>query len=113
MSDNNRPGSILRNLHRPSLVSAEAEQALLGQGNAPPARPQSEATPTIAPRKVADERTPTVPVTFHLPVQLRDQLRRVALARNQTMVNLVRQQLEHYLAANPLTEEERNRLLGL
>ena len=109
MSDDNRStGSVLRNLSRPSVQPPpEAEAALLGPGSAPERLTEPEAATTT------QERSPTMPVTFHLPTSLRDQLKRVALARRITMVTLVRQQLEKYLADNPLTPEERNRLLGL
>jgi len=99
--------SVLSELRKPPLmqpagtVPAALEEGLLGSvSEAQPARTRKE--------KVA-----TVPVTFHLPVALRDRLKVTAQARQKTMLEMAVEALEDYLGRRPVSEAELRRLLGI
>ena len=104
--------SILGDLKKPLLqpstaVPAELEERLLGTA---PAEPASAPPPR---RREARTRVATVPVTFHLPVELRDRIKITAQAKQKTMLEIAMEALEEYLARNPVLEADLKRLLGL
>jgi hypothetical protein len=103
--------SILSNLAKPSLAQPRsiatpaAEEKLLGYAEAP-----------VAPAPIADvrkEKVPTTPVTFHLPIDLRDKLKITAQAKGTTMLELVREAIEKHLSDNPVSEADLRKLLRL
>ena len=125
MSGDTKPRSVLSELKRPLLsqpqtVSQTLEERLLGPMAAAPAlEPPPAATPeplTVketpkeAPKKAKE---PTVPVTFHLPVKLRDRIKVTAQAQQRTMLEIAVEALEGYLDHHPVTETDLRRLLGL
>ena len=104
-----KPRSILSELKKPLLPQASTspnalEEKLLGvQGAAPaPAPPSSHKA-----------KEPTVPVTFHLPVRLRDRIKVTAQAQQRTMLEIAVEALEGYLDGHRVTETDLRRLLGL
>jgi hypothetical protein len=111
--------SVLSDLRRPllqppSTVSAALEEKLLGV----PAVTPSSPPPASAVESGEDTRStrgkvPTVPVTFHLPIALRDRLKLTAQAQQRTMVDLASEALEQYLDHHPVSEAAVRRLLGL
>ncbi len=120
MSSDNR-GSVLANLRKPSLVqpvqqvNAALEEKILG-----PAQPESSSGTSAQP---AAERLPaeravqtrrskeaTTPVTFHLPVKLRDRIKKTAQAKGITMLELVTEAIEVHLDKNRPTTEELKRM---
>jgi hypothetical protein len=108
--------SILGELKRPlfeptASVSAALEEKLLG--TAPKPQPPPAAEPPSAPARPPRGKTPTVPVTFHLPVALRDRVKITAQAQQRTMVEIACEALERYLEENPVSENDLRRLLGL
>jgi len=112
MSDQPKSRSILSELKKPLIQPAAAvdpvlEQRLLGGPHAAPA-PASPPPDTRAKAKI-----PTVPVTFHLPVRLRDRIKITAQAQQRTMVEIAVEALESYLDRHPVSEDDLRRLLGL
>ncbi len=115
MSGDTKPRSVLSELKRPLLQSAGAlppgvEEHLLGRGpsrNPPPAPVSSEPAPVRRPK------APTIPVTFHLPVDLRDRLKVTAQAKQRTMLDLAVEALSEYMSRNPVTEQDLRRMLGI
>lgn len=119
MSDSKQRASLL-NLRRPDtdekkplLVPASApttpalEEALLGREGThrePEPKPQPE------PRQ---EKEPTTPVTFHLPIRLRDRIRMTARVKNMTQLEVAKAALEAYLDSHPVSEAEIRALLSL
>jgi len=53
------------------------------------------------------------PVTFHLPVELRDKIKLTAQAKQKTMVEIAIEALRTYLEKNPVSESDLRRMLGL
>lgn len=108
MSGDSKPRSVLSELKKPllqpSIPPSEALEArLLGAtGGTAPA--------PLEPRK---SKEPTVPVTFHLPVKLRDRIKVTAQAHDRTMLEIAVEALETYLDRHPVTESDLRRLLGL
>jgi hypothetical protein len=104
-------------LQPPNLIPAELEEHLLGTA-APPAtesealRPETEIQPTPSGRR-SKARVPTVPVTFHLPVELRDRIKITAQAKQKTMLDLAVEAFDDYLDRNPVSEADLRRLLRL
>jgi hypothetical protein len=105
--------SVLSDLKRPLMEPGPAsshvlEKRLLGEEE------ESGAGEVVPP---ADRRTAarvaTVPVTFHLPVELRDKLKLTAQAKQKTMVEIAIEALRAYLEKNPVSESDLRRLLGL
>ena len=104
--------SVLSDLRRPLMQpgatsSQKLEEHLLGSDQ-----------PTVAmevPRQEhrAPPRTVTTPVTFHLPVELRDKLKLTAQATQKTMVEIAVEALRTYLDKNPVSESDLRRMLGL
>lgn len=115
--------SVLSELKRPLMQAPAAvppalEERLLGRTPQPDpgAPPPSSAGGTAAamerePRRPA--RKPTVPVTFHLPIELRDRIKVTAQAKQRTMLDIAVQALTEYLDRNPASESDLRRLLGL
>jgi hypothetical protein len=101
---------LKRPLMQPVVVSSQKlEEHLLGgeQGATTPMEaPQQEHLAEI-PRAV------TTPVTFHLPVELRDKLKLTAQAKQKTMVEIATEALRSYLEKNPVSESDLRRMLGL
>jgi hypothetical protein len=112
MSGDAKPRSILSELKKPLLqpnpgASQALEDKLLGtSGTAPALAPE----PPPMPRKAKE---PTVPVTFHLPVKLRDRIKVSAQAQQRTMLEIAVEALEAHLDRHPVTETDLRRLLGL
>lgn len=112
MSSNERR-SVLSSMPRPSLnqtvvpVAPEAEQALLG----------GRSSETVVPVSSVESKTrgkiPTVPVTFHLPIEMRDRLKVTAQIKNTTMLELAREAFRRFLDENPVSEADIRRALGL
>lgn len=102
--------SVLSDLKRPliqpmAVPSQKLEDHLLGaDATTPPTRQEDRAT---TPRVV------TTPVTFHLPVELRDKLKLTAQAKQKTMVEIAIEALRAYLEKNPVSESDLRRMLGL
>ena len=118
MSDNKHRASLL-NLRRPganekqalfvptSVAAPELEDALLGkEGGLHPSAPEIE-------HELRQEKESTIPVTFHLPVRLRDKIRMTARAKNITMLEFAKAALETHLERHPVTEAELRALLNL
>jgi predicted transcriptional regulator len=63
--------------------------------------------------RAAAPRAVTTPVTFHLPVELRDKLKLTAQAKQKTMVEIAIEALRTYLEKNPVSESDLRRMLGL
>ncbi|MBM3738126.1 MAG: hypothetical protein FJW39_20280 [Acidobacteria bacterium] len=113
MSGESKPRSVLSELKRPLLahsvpVSGDLEDHLLGRGGAVPAP-----DPASLPGASRKAKVPTVPVTFHLPLELRDRLKVTAQAHQRTMLDIAVEALNDYLSRNPVTERDLRRLLGL
>lgn len=108
MSGEAKVRSVLSELKRPLLAPAPQaaqsalEEQLLGQGS-----PGPEAQPARR------QKVPTVPVTFHLPVELRDRIKIAAQAKRRTMLDIAVEALNEHLARNPVTEQDLRRLLGM
>ena len=121
MSGDFKPRSVLSELRKPLLqppaaVSPALEERLLGPAPAPsfpdPVAPaQPAAAVAVAP--AARKKVPTVPVTFHLPVDLRDKVKVTAQAKQTTMLEIAVEALNEYLTKNPVSEADFRRLLGL
>ncbi len=108
MSGDSKPRSVLSELKKPLLQhtmppSEALEARLLGVA--------AGAAPAAAEPRKAKE--PTVPVTFHLPVKLRDRIKVTAQAHDRTMLEIAVEALENYLDQHPVTESDLRRLLGL
>jgi hypothetical protein len=108
-------------LQPPTLVPAALEEHLLGTATAPypatkpgslPPEAEIPPEPPISGRR-SKTRVPTVPVTFHLPVELRDRIKITAQAKQKTMVDLAIEAFADYLGRNPVSEADLRRLLGL
>jgi len=56
---------------------------------------------------------PTVPVTFHLPIELRDRIKITAQAKQKTMLEIAVEALQDYLDRNHVSESDLRKLLGL
>lgn len=105
--------SILSDLKRPLIepvtpTPKELEERLLGIQEKPPAVP-----PSLQDQRGTNGRVPTVPVTFHLPVELRDKLKLTAQAKQLTMVEIATEALRAYLDNNPVSEQDLRRMLGM
>ena len=105
--------SVLSDLKRPlmqpvAVSSQKLEEQLLGteQATTPIEVAQQEHHAAV-PRPV------TTPVTFHLPVELRDKLKLTAQAKQKTMVEIAIEALRTYLEKNPVSESDLRRMLGL
>jgi hypothetical protein len=105
--------SVLSDLKRPlmqpgAISSQKLEERLLGPEQATPVlETSSQEHRMTAPRAV------TTPVTFHLPVELRDKLKLTAQAKQKTMVEIAVEALRTYLEKNPVSESDLRRMLGL
>lgn len=110
MSGESKVRSVLSELKRPLLAAPASaaqsplEEHLLGQGSPLP-NPEAAAA--------RRQKVPTVPVTFHLPVELRDRIKIAAQARRRTMLDIAVEALNEHLARNPVTEQDLRRMLGL
>lgn len=105
--------SVLSDLKRPlmeptAISSAKLEEHLLG-----PKQPADVAELPPQEPRVPAPRTITTPVTFHLPVELRDKLKLTAQAKQKTMVEIAIEALRTYLDNNPVSESDLRRMLGL
>jgi hypothetical protein len=105
--------SVLSDLKRPlmqpvAVSSQKLEEHLLGaeQATTPMEVAQQE-------HRAATPRAVTTPVTFHLPVELRDKLKLTAQAKQKTMVEIAIEALRTYLEKNPVSESDLRRMLGL
>ena len=105
--------SVLSDLKRPLMQpvvvsSHKLEEHLLGteQATIPAEVAQHE-------HRAATPRAVTTPVTFHLPVELRDKLKLTAQAKQKTMVEIAIEALRTYLEKNPVSESDLRRMLGL
>lgn len=112
--------SVLSDLRRPllqpsSVVPAALEEKLLGGASSGSvALPAPEPRPVEpAPAAQSRAKAPTVPVTFHLAISLRDRLKITAQAQQRTMVEIASEALEEYLSRHPVSEADVRRLLGL
>lgn len=119
--------SILGDLKRPliqpaSAVSSELEERLLGSTGAagaaaapvhPEEAPVQQDGPGGRSRRGSKARVPTVPVTFHLPVELRDRIKITSQAKQKTMLEIAIDAFQDYLERNPVSEADLRRLLGL
>ena len=117
MSGDFKPRSVLSELKKPLLqpqspVSPALEQRLLGGGGTPlaPHPEPIQAAPSPPPVR---KKAPTVPVTFHLPVDLRDKIKVTAQAKQMTMLEIAIEALNDYLSKHPVSEADLRRLLGL
>lgn len=104
--------SVLSDLKRPlmqpvSVSSQKLEEHLLGAEQATTPMEVAQQEHHAAPRPV------TTPVTFHLPVELRDKLKLTAQAKQKTMVEIAIEALRTYLEKNPVSESDLRRMLGL
>lgn len=129
MSVDIKPRSVLSDLKRPLMqphsgISAELENKLLGTAlpvvsepksvTPDPPAPQAQAMPRVdAPAALKKAKTPTVPVTFHLPIELRDKVKLTAQAKQTTMLEIAVEALNDYLGRNPVSEADVRRMLGL
>ena len=129
MSVDIKPRSVLSDLKRPLMqphsgISAELENRLLGTAlpvaaepkpaMAEPPAPAVQAAPRVeAPVAAKKAKTPTVPVTFHLPIELRDKVKLTAQAKQTTMLEIAVEALNDYLGRNPVSEADVRRMLGL
>ena len=117
--------SVLSELRKPLMqptdqVSPELEERLLGSSRQPaPKAPSVETGPSQAPaispvaQPHGKRRVPTVPVTFHLPIELRDKIKITAQAKQRTMLEIAVEALQEYLDRNKVSEDDLRRLLGL
>jgi len=117
--------SVLSELKKPLIQPAGAipaglEERLLGStkevpGLSPVAAAAGITTRTAqeGARPAAKQRVPTVPVTFHLPIELRDKIKITAQAQQKTMLEIAVEALQDYLNRNKVSEEDLRRLLGL
>ncbi len=101
--------SVLSDLKRPlvqpvAVSSQKLEEHLLGSE-------QEEVNQQD--HRVNTPRVVTIPVTFHLPVELRDKLKLTAQAKQKTMVEIAVEALRSYLEKNPVSESDLRRMLGL
>ncbi len=104
--------SVLSDLKRPlmepvAISSQRMEEHLLGTGSTNTGEIPQQEHKTSAPRTI------TIPVTFHLPVDLRDKLKLTAQAKQKTMVEIAIEALRTYLEKNPVSESDLRRILGL
>jgi hypothetical protein len=120
MSSDNR-GSVLANLRKPSLVqpvqqvNAALEEKILGPApsesssgaSAHPVAAPINTEPAVQTRRPKE---PTTPVTFHLPIKLRDRIKKTAQAKGITMLELVTEAIEVHLDKNRPTVEELKRM---
>lgn len=135
MSVDTKSRSVLSELKKPLIQPAPTpvpdalEQRLLGVATAarpqtvveppPPPSPaaaapvQDFAPPVAEPPSARRSKLPTVPVTFHLPVRLRDRIKVTAQAQQRTMLEIAVEALEGYLERHPVSEQDVRRLLGL
>ena len=125
MSGDLKPRSVLSDLRKPLLqapasISPALEERLLGGAAGagfavafePPPDPVAPAMPGPV-QSPARKKVPTVPVTFHLPVDLRDKIKVTAQAKQMTMLEIAVDALNGYLAQHPVSESDLRRLLGL
>ena len=129
MSVDIKPRSVLSELRRPLLqpnsgISAELESRLLGSTASPiteagrsspqlPLPAPAPATPVAVPPSAKKAKSATVPVTFHLPIELRDKIKLTAQAKQMTMLEIAIDALNGYLGHNPVSEADVRRMLGL
>ena len=105
--------SVLSDLKRPlmqpgPISSQKLEERLLGSE-----APSAAMEISQQENRAAAPRTVTTPVTFHLPVELRDKLKLTAQAKQKTMVEIAVEALRAYLEKNPVSESDLRRMLGL
>jgi hypothetical protein len=118
--------SVLSDLRKPlaqptSSVPAGLEERLLGSVTTAAAPSDSHVLPSVAgtPTKpesgkgTTRQRVPTVPVTFHLPIELRDKIKITAQAKQRTMLEIAVEALQDYLDRNQVSEADLRKLLGL
>lgn len=113
--------SVLSDLRRPlvqptSTVPAGLEEQLLGAPSTPPitnAAPETTPARTELGVRTTKHRVPTVPVTFHLPIELRDKIKITAQAKQKTMLEIAVEALQDYLDRNQVSEADLRKLLGL
>jgi hypothetical protein len=111
--DAKRNPSVLSGLKRPLLqgdatATRALEEHLLGPE--PSASIGESQEPAVG---LKPPRVPTVPVTFHLPIDLRDKLRITAQAKQKTMVEMAIEALRTYLEKNAVSEADLRRMLGM
>jgi hypothetical protein len=109
--------SVLSDLRKPlaqptSSVPPGMEQHLLGRSAAGSERVDASAGPESG-KRASKQRVPTVPVTFHLPIDLRDKIKLTAQAKQRTMLEIAVEALRDYLDRNQVSEADLRRLLGL
>jgi hypothetical protein len=116
MSGESRPGgSVLSSLKRPLLtnqpqsVPTVLEEKLLGPEHG------REVTIPEPSRNILERsgKVPTVPVTFHLPIAMRDRLKLTAQAKGLTQLEIAKTALQEYLDKHPVSEQDLRRLLNL
>jgi len=110
--------SVLSELRRPLIqpsatVSTALEERLLGSAPKETASSTSSGTERQVTRPKAKQRVPTVPVTFHLPIELRDKIKITAQAQQKTMLEIAVEAFQDYLQRNKVSEEDLRKLLGL
>lgn len=118
--------SVLSELRKPlaqptTSVPAGLEERLLGTVTTALASSDSqvllsEAGTANRPESGKDtkkQRVPTVPVTFHLPIELRDKIKLTAQAKQRTMLEIAVEALRDYLERNQVSEADLRKLLGL
>ncbi|SRR5581483_2690789 len=119
--DPTRNRSVLSSL-KPSLVQpaaapppAELERKLLGDTPEPERETVAiEPAPRMeGPGERRRGKVPTTPVTFHLPIELRNRIKLTAQAKGMTMTDFVIDALEIHLEKNAISEADVRRLLGL
>ncbi len=104
--------SVLSDLRKPlaqptSNVPVGLEERLLGSVTTP-AESSDESG-----KRITKKRVPTVPVTFHLPIELRDKIKLTAQAKQRTMLEIAVEALRDYLERNQVSEADLRKLLGL
>jgi hypothetical protein len=112
MPSDSKRTSILGELKRPLLqpsgpVSQRLEEQLLGT------QETGREVGQPVPNRAEPARVATVPVTFHLPVELRDKIKLTAQAKKKTMIEIAIEALQTYLDKDPVSEADLRRLLGL
>jgi len=119
LSGDTKPRSVLSELRKPQLIEpssavpAALEEKLLGGGQGSGTAAVLAKSEPVEPARGKRTKVPTVPVTFHLPVELRDRIKLTAQAKQKTMLELALEAFQEYLGRNPVSEQDLRRLLGM
>jgi hypothetical protein len=117
--------SVLSDLRKPlvqptNTLPAGLEERLLGTTATTPGSRDVPVSPSLEGPPASTEstkrtrqRVPTVPVTFHLPIELRDKIKLTAQAKQRTMLEIAVEALQDYLERNQVSEADLRKLLGL